>query len=112
MNAKLKDIVELQQEIDRIRSLLYKAGICADCEEEVSHDVNEPFAHCRCGTGEDTTGPSTIQKLRIELAAAKQDSARLDWIQRTAAEISIGLANFSPMARATKAATTPTRFRP
>lgn len=53
-------------ENERLRNQLYKAGICPDCEEEVSHFVDEPFASCPCGTGEDCSGPSTIQKLRMD----------------------------------------------
>jgi len=54
------------KENGRLRKLLYRAGICPDCEEEVFHFVDEPFAACSCATGEDYTGPSTIQKLRMD----------------------------------------------
>ena len=51
---------------DKYRSELYRVGICPDCFEEMSHDSIEPFSNCRCGTCEDTIGPSVLQKLRAE----------------------------------------------
>jgi hypothetical protein len=70
------------EEVDRLRRLLYDVGICPDCSTEMSHDADEPFSHCNCGTSEDTTGPSTLQKLRIEVKALREDKARMDTLVR------------------------------
>jgi hypothetical protein len=52
----------------KLRTALYKAGICPDCFGEITHHVDEPIASCeKCGPCEDTTGPSTIQKLRMQV---------------------------------------------
>jgi hypothetical protein len=58
----------MQNEVNqRLRTLLYRAGICSECEQELFHWVDEPFSSCDCFQGaEDSSGPSTIQKLRME----------------------------------------------
>jgi len=63
-----------QDEIHRLRTLLASAGFCADCLEETNHDVDEPFSSCSCGNGEDTTGPSVVQLLRMEIEALQNPS--------------------------------------
>lgn len=67
----------LQLENHRLRTLLYKAGICSECEQELFHWVDEPFGSCDCFQGaEDYSGSSTIQKLRMknkELLEHKQE---------------------------------------
>ena len=39
-------------EKDKLRDRLGKAGICPHCLEEYEHEVDAPFANCRCGTSE------------------------------------------------------------
>lgn len=39
-------------EIDSLKKLLDKHGICTKCGEIYSHEIKEPFAHCSCGTSE------------------------------------------------------------
>jgi len=65
------------QENDRLRNRLYRLGECSDCEEEVEHHEDEPFASCSCGTGEDCSGPSVIQKLRNEIKVLAENEERL-----------------------------------
>ncbi|CAL9979002.1 hypothetical protein VPHK449_0041 [Vibrio phage K449] len=36
----------------KLTELLTKHGICADCGEMYSHDLDAPFAHCGCHTSE------------------------------------------------------------
>lgn len=36
----------------KLTELLNKHGICADCGEIYSHDLDAPFAHCECHTSE------------------------------------------------------------
>lgn len=47
----------------KLTDLLTKHGICADCGEMYSHDIEEPFAHCGCHTSEwyDFTPYMTLQ---------------------------------------------------
>jgi chromosome segregation ATPase len=65
------------QENERLRNRLYRLGECSDCEEEVEHHEDEPFASCSCGTGEDCSGPSVIQKLRNEIKVLAENEERL-----------------------------------
>ena len=62
--------VELIAEVERLRILLWQAGICPDCMSEIRHCIDEPFAECDCtpdmGFGEATIIP-TIAKLRYDL---------------------------------------------
>lgn len=60
------------KEIDRLIRLLINAGICPDCEGEITHFMSEPFADCECMSyGEWTSEPPTICKLRYEIAELK-----------------------------------------
>jgi hypothetical protein len=73
----MKNDSQLQNENQRLRTLLYRAGICSECEQEIFHWVDEPFSSCDCFQGgEDSSGPSIIQQLRMEntkLREYKQD---------------------------------------
>ena len=62
---------QLLREIDRLHSLLWHAGVCSQCGEEIQHDIDEPFYSCKCGHGEATTIP-TIAQLRHEIALLKR----------------------------------------
>lgn len=55
-------------ENDRLRGLLFKAGICPTCGEEIVHHGNEPFATCKCGTMEWTDPLPLIHQLRDRIA--------------------------------------------
>lgn len=55
-------------ENERLRNRLYRLGECPDCEQEVDHWVNEPFASCGCGQSEDCSGPSIVQELRSKIS--------------------------------------------
>jgi hypothetical protein len=46
---KLKSLKGLEA-----RDVLYALGVCYVCEGLLSHHGDEPFASCKCGTGEDT----------------------------------------------------------
>ncbi len=53
--------------IQQLKNKLYEVGICPVCFGEITHEVNKPFAHCNCRTGEDTGQPPLIQQLRREI---------------------------------------------
>lgn len=59
-------------QVGDLKHLLYYLGYCSSCNQEVRHHIDEPFATCGCGTGEDATGPGVIQQLRIKLADAEK----------------------------------------
>lgn len=40
-------------EADAYRQALSETGVCPDCLQESQHHMDEPFATCGCGTGED-----------------------------------------------------------
>lgn len=63
-----------QEEI--YKDLLIKHGVCLECGEMFSHDINEPFAHCGCCTSEwhDFT---PYQKLQYDLHKYENESAAL-----------------------------------
>ena len=42
----------VSEEIERLKSLLDKHGVCTKCGDMYSHDIEQPFAHCSCGTSE------------------------------------------------------------
>lgn len=46
------DLRALVSERDYFRTLLDKHGVCTKCGEIYSHEIEEPFAHCGCGTSE------------------------------------------------------------
>ena len=62
------DEIKFLAEVDRLRNLLFDAGICADCGEIIIHDIDEPFAYCNCGTSECHEVPllSQVRTERIE----------------------------------------------
>lgn len=71
------------QRIEALETMLTtKAGICPDCGEEFSHQFDEPFADCRCGTCEwvgdgNGGGLPVIAVLRREIAHLKAENQRL-----------------------------------
>lgn len=46
------EIDGLKAQVELLRDLLEKHGICINCGEIFSHEIEEPFAHCGCGTSE------------------------------------------------------------
>lgn len=42
----------LRAKVMQLTELLEKHGICINCGEIFSHDIEEPFAHCGCCTSE------------------------------------------------------------
>jgi len=44
-------------------TLFYMIGFCPQCKGLVEHHIHEPFASCRCGTGEDTGRPTFLQRI-------------------------------------------------
>ena len=51
-------------ELQRIKDICNKNGICTDCGQHWEHHLDEPFASCGCGTGEDTTLRSPYMQLQ------------------------------------------------
>jgi hypothetical protein len=45
-------------------TLFYMIGFCPQCKGLVEHHIHEPFASCRCGTGEDTGRPTFLQRIK------------------------------------------------
>ena len=39
-------------EYEKLEGLLRKHGVCVKCGELLSHDLDTPFADCKCGTSE------------------------------------------------------------
>lgn len=68
-----ESVDELRKEIEHLRQIAFKAGICTDCNTEISHAIEAPFSQCQCsaGTGECGFIP-TIPLLRYNLYTAQQ----------------------------------------
>ena len=45
-------------------TLWYMIGFCPRCKGPIEHHIDEPFASCRCGTGEDTGRPTLLQRIK------------------------------------------------
>lgn len=70
--ARRKAYCKLTEKNERLRRILVKAGVCPDCELEIIHDFDEPFANCGCyGTMEWTSEPPVIATLRRELGTQR-----------------------------------------
>lgn len=67
-------LTQVVSRVVAITRLLENAGICALCHEELRHDVDEPFAHCACGTTEWTGDPPIIFSLRREIQKLKTEA--------------------------------------
>ena len=51
-SKRLSEILELRAKVKQLTGLLEKHGICTTCGDIFSHEIEEPFAHCGCGTSE------------------------------------------------------------
>lgn len=60
---KLKAILDATEWED-LDTLWYLIGVCPRCCRLIEHHVDEPFASCHCGTGEDTGEPTFLQQLK------------------------------------------------
>lgn len=47
--------------------LLRKVGICTTCLQPYEHDLEEPFAYCKCGTSEWAFQEITKEPVLIQL---------------------------------------------
>ena len=55
-----KNTAQLDEEIKELTTLIEKHGICIDCGEMFSHDIDAPFAYCKCsGVATEWTIPFT-----------------------------------------------------
>jgi len=45
-------IVSILEENKKLKDFIFKHGICIDCGEMFSHDIDSPFASCKCKTSE------------------------------------------------------------
>jgi len=64
---RVKQLIDELVALDHPEMTLYAVGFCPKCEATVDHQVDEPFAACECGTGEDCSGPGLIQRLRARI---------------------------------------------
>ncbi len=59
------------EEVNRLRELLFKVGICPACEGEIIHNDTEPFASCLCcGTIEWSGKSPLLHRLRKRIRLA------------------------------------------
>ena len=48
---------------DDLDTPFYMIGFCPRCKGPIEHHIDEPFASCHCGTGEDTGRPTFLQRI-------------------------------------------------
>ncbi len=51
-------------ELERLKRICTDNGICVKCGNHWEHHLDEPFASCSCGTGEDTKLGSPYMQLQ------------------------------------------------
>lgn len=59
-------MTEMQEQLNEMAQLLETHGICVDCGKMISHDIDEPFAHCGCKTFEWTSYSAFTPYMRLE----------------------------------------------
>lgn len=52
MGKLTEKVSKLIAKLESVKKLLEKHGICEDCGEMFSHDIDAPFASCNCKGGE------------------------------------------------------------
>lgn len=63
IREKLKSLLD-ETGWEDLDTLWYLIGVCPRCHQLIEHHIDEPFASCACGTGEDTGGPTFLQQLK------------------------------------------------
>jgi len=56
--------IELKAQLEKVNQILVDNGICSDCGSHWIHHMNEPFASCKCKTGEDVHFSSPYMQLQ------------------------------------------------
>lgn len=65
-------------EIERLKQICIRNGICVVCGDHWVHHMYEPFASCSCGTGEDTKMDSPYMKLQLKCYLLEKNNKKLE----------------------------------